>query len=117
MSFTILKYVFKILLIHSNFRSNEQKADAIVTWDSLKESKSLAEKAVEDGDNTLKKAKHTYELLQKFSEEVEKSSETAKVALENVPEIEDKVRETERLIGDAESVSSFVRKCLHYFLL
>lgn len=86
------------------FRSNEQKSDAIERWNNLKETKAMALKAVEDGDNTLKKAKHTYNLLEKFSEEVEKSSETAKVALENVPEIEIKVEDTQQLIGAAESV-------------
>lgn len=101
-------------------RSNEQKADAIGKWDNLKESKEIAEKAVKDGDNTLAKAKHTYELLQKFSEEVEKSSETAKVALENVPEIESKVSDTEQLIEDAESVRNQVEEidqfCIYNFV-
>lgn len=70
----------------------------------MNESLDLGMKAVEDGDNTLKKAKHTYNLLQSFSDEVKKSSETAKIALESVPDIIEKVQETEKLISEAEKV-------------
>lgn len=73
----------------------------------MKEAKLLAENAVKDGDNTLKKANHTYHLLQSFQSEVEKSSETAKVALEKVDDIVQKIQKTETLISEAENVSSY----------
>lgn len=70
----------------------------------MNESFDLAKKAVLDGDNTLKKAQHTYDLLQRFSTEVQDSSETAKIALEKVPDIIEKVQQTEKLIAEAENV-------------
>jgi laminin, gamma 1 len=75
------------------------------TYENLLETKELAEKAVRDGDNTLKKANHTYHLLQSFQDEVSKSEITAKVALENVDDIIEKIRDTENLISEAENVS------------
>lgn len=71
----------------------------------ISDSKEMAEKAVADGDNTLKKANNTYHLLQSFSSEVQKSSENAKVALEDVPSISQQIRDTEDIIRKAEYVT------------
>lgn len=68
------------------------------------DSKHLAETAVSDGDDTLKKANNTYHLLQSFQSEVQKSSESAKIALQDVPEITQQIRDTEEIIKKAEEV-------------
>jgi len=68
------------------------------------ESKKLAEQAVADGDDTLKKANNTYHLLQSFQSEVQKSSENAKIALRDVPEIAQQIQDTEKTIEEAEKV-------------
>lgn len=71
----------------------------------IQDSKNLAESAVADGDDTLKKANNTYHLLQSFSSEVQKSSENAKIALQDVQKIALKIRDTEEIIKKAEDVS------------
>lgn len=68
------------------------------------DSKRLAESAVSDGDDTLKKANNTYHLLQSFQSEVQKSSESAKIALQDVPAITQQIRDTEDIIRKAEEV-------------
>lgn len=68
------------------------------------ESKLLAENAVKDGDNTLKKANDTYHLLQSFQSEVQKSSEAAQIALQQVPEIQGQIETISNLIRDTEKV-------------
>jgi laminin, gamma 1 len=69
------------------------------------ESKRLAEASVNEGDETLKKANNTYHLLQSFQSEVEKSSENAKIALQDVPAIRQQLIDTEDIIRKAEEVS------------
>lgn len=64
----------------------------------------MAEKAVKDGDDTLKKAKNTYDLLQRFQSEVQNSSESAQIALEDVPHIKKQMQDTEKIIEDTERV-------------
>lgn len=73
------------------------------------DSKHLAESAVSDGDDTLKKANNTYHLLQSFQSEVQKSSESAKIALQDVPDITQQIRDTEDIIKKAEEVISLTR--------
>lgn len=68
------------------------------------ESKKMAETAVSDGDDTLKKANNTYHLLQSFQSEVQKSSESAKIALQDVPAIAQQIKDTEDIIRKAEEV-------------
>lgn len=68
------------------------------------DSKHLAESAVSDGDDTLKKANNTYHLLQSFTSEVQKSSESAKIALQDVPDITQQIKDTEDIIKKAEEV-------------
>lgn len=69
--------------------------------------KELAEEAVKDGDDTLKKAKNTYHLLQSFQSEVQNSSESAKIALQDVPKIEQQMQETDKIIRETEMVNLF----------
>lgn len=68
------------------------------------ESKLLAENAVKDGDNTLKKANDTYHLLQSFQSQVQESSQAAQIALEQVPEINNQMETINSLIRDTEKV-------------
>lgn len=70
----------------------------------IRDSKELAEQAVADGDDTLKKANNTYHLLQSFQSEVQKSSESAKIALRDVPAITQQIRDTDAIIRKAEEV-------------
>lgn len=79
------------------------------------ESKKLAESAVADGDDTLKKANTTYHLLQSFNSEVQKSSENAKIALQDVPSIDQQIRETEEIIQKAENVRTNSIEYLNLF--
>ena len=65
----------------------------------------MAETAVKDGDDTLKKANNTYHLLQSFTSEVQKSSEAAKIALQDVPSVTQQIKDAEEIIRKAENVS------------
>lgn len=86
-------------------RADAQKEDAVEMLNRIQDSKKLAESAVADGDDTLKKANNTYHLLQSFTSEVQKSSENAKIALQDVPSISQQIRDTEDIIKKAEDVS------------
>jgi hypothetical protein len=92
-----------------------QKEDALTKYYIVNEAKIMAETAVSDGDDTLKKANNTYQLLQSFQSEVTKSSEGAKIALEDVPFITEQIIETEGIIRKAEDVrhSTIIRNCNH----
>lgn len=85
-------------------RADAQKDDAIEMLNTISESKRLAESAVADGDDTLKKANNTFHLLQSFQSEVQKSSESAKIALQDVPAISQQIIDTEEIIKQAEEV-------------
>lgn len=85
-------------------RGEAQKEDAIETLSSVLAAKEMAEAAVKDGDDTLKKAKNTYNLLQSFSSEVHNSSESAQIALQDVPKIKNQMGETEKIIDETEQV-------------
>jgi hypothetical protein len=87
--------------------AEDQKEDEMKSYLDINELKLIAETAVADGDDTLKKANNTYQLLQSFQSEVQKSSEGAKIALEDVPSIKEKIAETEEIILQAEVVSYF----------
>lgn len=76
----------------------------------------MAEAAVKDGDDTLKKANNTYHLLQSFSSEVQKSSEAAEIALRDVPAIRQQIRDTEDIIRRAEDVRLIFVFVLFYVL-
>ena len=76
-------------------------------YNRIIDAKNLAESAVSDGDDTLKKANNTYQLLQSFQSEVQKSSEGAKIALEDVPTIIQQIRYTEEIIRKAEEVKLY----------
>lgn len=80
------------------------------------ESKFLAENAVKDGDNTLKKANDTYHLLQSFQSEVQQSSQAAQVALEQVSEIVGQMDFIKSLVRDTEKVLNFCMKGLVFKL-
>lgn len=86
------------------FSDEAQKEDAFEKLDRITDAKLLAESAVTDGDDTLKKANTTYHLLQSFQSEVQKSEESAKIALRDVPAIAQQIRETEDIIRQAEDV-------------
>lgn len=87
------------------FRADAQKEDALEMLTHIIDSKHLAESAVSDGDDTLKKANNTYHLLQSFQSEVQKSSESAKIALQDVQSISQQIRDTQDIIRKAEEVS------------
>lgn len=74
------------------------------------ESKLLAENAVKNGDDTLKKANSTYHLLQSFQSEVQKSSQSAQIALEEVPSIIDQIKVIENVIRDTEQVMNNIER-------
>lgn len=76
-------------------------------YNRITDSKNLAESAVADGDDTLKKANNTYHLLQSFQSEVQKSSANAKVALQDVQSITQQIKDTEDIIKKAEEVWIF----------
>jgi hypothetical protein len=86
------------------FSGEAQKEDAIETLTHVTDSRALAEKAVKDGDDTLKKANNTHYLLQSFQSQVQKSSESAKIALDDVEKIKDQMHNTEDLIQKTEEV-------------
>lgn len=71
------------------------------------EAKLLAEKAVKDGDDTLKKANSTYHLLQSFNNEVDRSSQSAKIALQEVNAINEQIKDISNIIRDTEQVKHF----------
>lgn len=89
----------------NSFRADAQNEDAVEMLNRFKELKVMAEAAVKDGDDTLKKANNTYHLLQSFSSEVQKSSEAAAIALRDVPAITQQIIDTEEIIRKAEEVT------------
>jgi hypothetical protein len=76
----------------------------------INESKRIAENAVSDGDETLRKANSTYQLLQDFQSEVQKSSKSAKIALEDVPHITKQMDNTQNIIQKNEEVTMIFTK-------
>jgi hypothetical protein len=70
-----------------------------------KNSETIAQKAVDEGDATLSKAKETLQTLQSFKSQVSESSQKAQEALQKVPEIRKQIEETEGIIRVAEDVS------------
>lgn len=90
------------------FRADAQKEDAIEMFNHIMESKLLAENAVKDGDNTLKKANDTYHLLQSFQSQVQESSQAAQIALEQVPEINNQMDSINSLIRETEKVRIYL---------
>jgi coxsackievirus/adenovirus receptor len=101
---------FKIFLKILNFfyRADAQKEDAINKLNNIIDSKEIAEKAVKDGDNTLKKANDTYHLLQSFQSQVQESSEAAQIALQQVPEIVAQMDDIDKLVADTENVRNLI---------
>ena len=93
-----------MLIIIFNCRADAQREYAVEIFDHVVESKLLAENAVQNGDDTLKKANSTYHLLQSFQSEVQKSSQSAQIALEEVPSINDQIKVIEKVIRDTEQV-------------
>jgi hypothetical protein len=72
--------------------------------DSVLAAKKLVEEAVKEGDDTLKKAKNTYNLLQTFNSEVKNSQESAEIALKDVPNIQKQMQDTDKIIEETENV-------------
>lgn len=85
-------------------RGEAQKDDAVDTLSHVMAAKDLAENAVKDGDDTLKKAKNTYNLLQSFSSEVHNSSKSAEIALQDVTNIKKQMEDTDKIIEDTEKI-------------
>jgi laminin, gamma 1 len=87
---------------------------------SMLESKAMAESAVKDGDDTLKKANSTFHLLQRFTSEVQKSQQSAELALQEVPEIKKRIEEVNKIIKDTDEVcmidNNFFTEILLFFL-
>lgn len=81
---------------------------------TITQAKRLAESAVADGDDTLKKANNTYHLLQSFQSEVQKSSESAKIALQDVGAISAQIVDTEDIIRKAEEVRRKTRMYIEW---
>lgn len=72
----------------------------------LEFARELAEKAVAEGDGTLKKANFTYHTLSGFKNQVEESKQKAAEALETVPSIERQIDNAIELIANSEAVSA-----------
>lgn len=104
----MVKLILDHLINFYNFSAEAEREDAQEMMTHITDSKELAEKAVSDGDDTLKKAKNTFQLLQSFQSEVQNSSERAKVALQDVTGIAQQITNTEEIIQKAEEVFFFL---------
>ncbi|XP_058058444.1 laminin subunit gamma-1 [Anopheles bellator] len=83
-------------------RAQLQKEDAVEALKQLQYAKELAEKAVAEGDGTLRKANYTYQTLAGFKNQVEESSKRATDALNLVPNIERQIYNSRELLQRAE---------------
>ncbi|XP_058123627.1 laminin subunit gamma-1 [Anopheles ziemanni] len=83
-------------------RAQVQKDDAVDALKQLQYAKELAEKAVAEGDGTLRKANYTYHTLAGFKNQVEESSKRAEDALNLVPNIERQIANSRDLLQRAE---------------
>lgn len=70
-----------------------QQNEAIEKLDAVNQSYVQALEAVAQGDNTLKEANNTYYTLSGFQNQVEDSSNKAKIALEGVDRIEELINQ------------------------
>ena len=86
-------------------RAETDKEDALGIHDSIAYYNKLAHDAVAEGDSTLSKANSTLHVLQTFQSEVQKSSESAEIALKTVPGIVDQIKNTEEVVEKAEEVN------------
>lgn len=84
-------------------RAESQKDDAIRAVEELEYARELAEKAVAEGDGTLKKANFTYHTLSGFKNQVEESKQKAADALESVPSIKRQIENVIELIANSEA--------------
>lgn len=84
-------------------RAESQKDDAIRAVEELEFARDLAEKAVAEGDGTLKKANFTYHTLSGFKNQVEESKQKAADALESVPSIRRQLDNAIELIANSEA--------------
>ncbi|TDG52532.1 hypothetical protein AWZ03_000765 [Drosophila navojoa] len=82
-------------------RAEAQKKDDIELLRRAKAAFERANKAVEQGDSTLKEANKTYNTLAGFQSDVQKSSEKATLALEKVPSIKKEIENADNLIQQA----------------
>lgn len=86
--------------------SNEQQEEAIKLLEHLQFIHTTAKEAVALGDGTLKEANNTYHILAGFQNQVQQSSESAKLALATVPGIEQQIQDAQKTVEEAESVST-----------
>lgn len=112
------------------FRSRVLQEEADKALETLQHIHTMAKEAVALGDGTLKEATNTYNTLAGmfwlmflpidyyysgkywcdwsswagFQSQVEKSSESAKLALQTVPDIESQITEAEKTVEEAENV-------------
>lgn len=94
------------IILHERIcRAESQKDDAIRAVEELEYARELAEKAVAEGDGTLKKANFTYHTLSGFKNQVEESKQKAADALESVPSIKRQIENVIELIANSEAVS------------
>lgn len=84
-------------------RAESQKDDAIRAVQELEFARELAEKAVAEGDGTLKKANFTYHTLSGFKNQVEESKQKAAEALKSVPSIKRQIENAIELIANSEA--------------
>lgn len=95
---------------HFPDRSNEQQLEAIRLLEHLQTIHTTAKEAVALGDGTLKEANNTYHILAGFQNQVQQSSESAKLALATVPGIEQQIQDAQKTVEEAESVSANVQE-------
>lgn len=79
--------------------------EAIRLLEHLQTIHTTAKEAVALGDGTLKEANNTYHILAGFQNQVQQSSESAKLALATVPGIEQQIQDAQKTVEEAESVS------------
>lgn len=102
---TVQKIATIVIHIKLSCRSNEQQEEAIRLLEHLQFIHTTAKEAVALGDGTLKEANNTYHILAGFQNQVQQSSESAKLALQTVPGIEQQIRDAQKTVEEAESVS------------
>lgn len=83
-------------------RANDNQNDAIMLLENTKAIFNAAKDAVDNGNNILKNATETYNILSAFQNLVEESQATATKALESVPKIEEEIRNANVLNSKAE---------------
>lgn len=106
----VLSKIRFLITYHCHIRSNAQQEEAVRLLEHLQLIHTTAKEAVALGDGTLKEANNTYHILAGFQNQVQQSSESAKLALATVPGIEQQILDAQKTVEEAESVSEARRE-------